>query len=154
MYKTCCFSGHRQIPIGKAYRISKRVEKTIEELISQGIIYFGTGGALGFDTLASKAVIKVRKRYPEIKLILVLPCKTQADSWACADRQTYEEIKVQADKVVYISEEYTKGCMLERNRHLVNSSSVCVCYLTKDTGGTAYTVKYAKQKGLRIINLA
>lgn len=109
---------------------------------------------MGFDTLASKAVIKVRKRHPEIKLILVLPCKTQADSWACADRQTYEEIKVQADKVVYISEEYTKGCMLERNRHLVNSSSVCVCYHTKDTGGTAYTVKYAKQKGLRIINLA
>lgn len=44
--------------------------------------------------------------------------------------------------------------MLERNRHLVNSSSVCVCYLTKDTGGTAYTVKDAKQKGLQITNLA
>lgn len=152
--KTCCFTGHRNIPFGRARHISKCLEKTIEDLLEQGFIYFGAGGALGFDTLASKAVIKVRKRYPEIKLILVLPCKTQADSWACADRQTYEEIKVQADKVVYISEEYTKGCMLERNRHLVNSSSVCVCYLTKDTGGTSYTVKYAKQKGLRIINLA
>lgn len=154
MDKTCCFTGHRQIPFGKARAISKRLDKTIEELIAQGYIYFGAGGALGFDTLAAKAVLKARNKHPEIKLILVLPCKTQANSWSSADRRIYEEIKASADKVVYISDEYTKSCMFERNRHLVDYSSVCVCYLTENSGGTAYTVNYAKQKGIRIINLA
>jgi len=30
---------------------------------------------------------------------------------------------------------------------------VCVCYLTEATGGTAYTVNYAKEKNLWVINL-
>ena len=151
--KTCCFTGHRQIPFGKSRVLAKRLDKTIEELIAQGYIYFGAGGALGFDTLAAKAVLKARNKHPEIKLVLVLPCKTQADSWRSEDRQIYEEIKASADKVVYISDEYTKNCMFERNRHLVDYSSVCVCYLAEDSGGTAYTADYAKQKGIRIINL-
>ncbi|MCL2883887.1 MAG: hypothetical protein FWF49_00185 [Oscillospiraceae bacterium] len=41
-----------------------------------------------------------------------------------------------------------------RNRALVDHSDVCVCFLNKSTGGTAYTVKYAQKKGLSIINLA
>ena len=59
-----------------------------------------------------------------------------------------------ADKVVYISQDYTPDCTFQRNRHLVDNSSVCICYLTKHTGGTAYTVNYAKKKGCRVINLA
>ena len=60
----------------------------------------------------------------------------------------------QANKVVYTSQEYTRDCMFKRNRHLVDYSSVCICYLNKSTGGTAYTVEYAKKRGLQIINLA
>ncbi len=60
----------------------------------------------------------------------------------------------QANKVVYISQKYTPDCMLRRNRHLVDYSSVCICYLNKTTGGTAYTVKYAQKCGLQIINIA
>ena len=32
-------------------------------------------------------------------------------------------------------------------------AQVCVCYCRRDTGGTAMTVRYAKEKGLRIIAL-
>ncbi len=45
-------------------------------------------------------------------------------------------------------------CIVKRNRHLVDYSSACICYLNKSTGGTAYTVEYAKKRGLQIINLA
>jgi hypothetical protein len=44
--------------------------------------------------------------------------------------------------------------MQKRNRHLVDNSSVCICYLTKPTGGTAYTVNYARRSGLQVINMA
>ena len=48
----------------------------------------------------------------------------------------------------------TSGCMHVRNRHLVDFSSYCICYQTKETGGTAYTVNYAKENGLIIYNVA
>lgn len=86
--------------------------------------------------------------------ILVLPCVSQADRWSHTDRWVYEKIKTQADKVVCISKEYTQDCMFKRNRHLVDCSGVCVCYLTKPSGGTAYTVKYAASGGLTIVNIA
>ena len=68
--------------------------------------------------------------------------------------QEYERIEALEDKVVYTSQEYTKGCMFKRNRHLVDNSSVCICYLTKEDGGTAYTANYARQQGLEVVNIA
>lgn len=84
----------------------------------------------------------------------MLPCVSQADRWPPADIAAYQEIMEQADKVVYTSQKYTRDCMFKRNRHLVDYSSVCICYLNKETGGTAYTVKYAQKCGLQIINIA
>lgn len=134
--------------------VKKRLEKVIEESIQTGYLYFGAGGALGFDTLAANTVIKLRTKYPDIKLILVLPCKTQTRGWKQSDIEEYERIFKAADKVVYTSENYFSGCMHKRNRHLVNNSSLCICYLTEDNGGTFYTVNYAKQNGLSIVNIA
>ena len=152
--RTCCFTGHRSINKLQYPIIKLRLKKALCQLIDDGYTYFGAGGALGFDTLAAQTVIELRKKYPKIKLILVLPCLTQAERWSEDDKIIYEAIKEAADKIVYTSQDYTKGCMFKRNRHLVDCSSVCVCYQTKDTGGTAYTVHYALQKGIRIINIA
>jgi len=44
--------------------------------------------------------------------------------------------------------------MQERNRHLAEHSGVCLCYLISQRSGTAYTANYAKQQGLRVLNLA
>lgn len=109
---------------------------------------------MGFDTLAAQAVLKLREEYPQIRLILVLPCKEQTRGWPAADVDIYNEILHQADKVVYTAEHYYRGCMFKRNRHLVDNSSVCICYLTSDHGGTAYTVRYAQSQQLKIVNLA
>ena len=109
---------------------------------------------MGFDTLAAQTVLRLRERYPQIRLILVLPCLNQTRGWQQADVDIYEELKRRADKVTYTSESYFRGCMQKRNRHLVDNSSGCICYLTKPTGGTAYTVDYARRRGLRIINIA
>lgn len=96
----------------------------------------------------------MRRVYPELRLILVLPCPEQAQGWNPKDRERYETIKGKADKMVYTSPRYHRGCMFKRNRRLVEHSSVCVCYLTKPAGGTFYTVKYAHRQGLKILNLA
>nr|WP_325232724.1 SLOG family protein [uncultured Oscillibacter sp.] len=152
--QTCCFTGHRTIPPGKRRELARRLEETVLRLYRRGVRYFGAGGALGFDTLAAQAVLSLREECPGIRLILVLPCPSQTKGWKPEDAAEYERIKSRADKVVYTSQEYTQGCMYKRNRHLVDHSGVCVCYLTKDSGGTAYTVRYARTHGLEIINLA
>lgn len=152
--KTCCFTGHRTLPPQAQAQIVSRLEPILIDLIHSGVHYFGTGGALGFDTLAAQTVLRLRDRYPQIKLILVLPCRSQANNWQETDVNTYNAIKQAADKVVYTSETYTPDCMYKRNRHLVDHSSICICYLTQRRGGTFYTVNYAKTQGLHIINLA
>ena len=152
--RTVCFTGHRKIPPKRMKSLARRLRIVIIELIDKGYLFFGAGGALGFDTLAAQTVLDLKTDYPQIKLILVLPCLSQADSWSSEDKDKYEYIKANADKVVYTSREYTKGCMYKRNRHLVDNSSACICYLTEKTGGTAYTVEYANSKGLLIVNTA
>ena len=151
--KTCCFTGHRQLPEDQKPEITANLEEAIVSLIHSGYLYFGAGGALGFDTLAAQTVLRLRKSYPQIKMILVLPCISQADRWAPGDMRIYQEIMKQADKVVYTSQDYSPGCMFKRNRHLVDHSSACICYLAKRSGGTAYTVDYARKCGLKIFNI-
>ena len=99
--KTACFTGHRDIPPLKRPGIKHRLEREIERSIQAGYVYFGAGGALGFDTLAAQMVLKLKERYPDIKLILVLPCKTQTSGWKQTDIDEYERIKAAADKVVF-----------------------------------------------------
>lgn len=152
--RTCCFTGHRRLSAEQAEVVKVKLKYTLTEMIKEGYLYFGTGGALGFDTLAALTVLELKKEYLRIKLILVLPCVNQTRGWNKKDVEVYDYIKSKCDKCVYTSRDYTDDCMLKRNRHLVDNSSLCICYLNRNTGGTAYTVRYARQKGLKIINLA
>ena len=152
--QTCCFTGHRKIPLDQLESVTQRLRDAVIASIKDGYLYFGAGGALGFDTLAAQTVLDLKKDYPQIKLILVLPCKTQARGWKQEDIEEYNRIMKAADKVVYTSQDYYNGCMHKRNRHLVDNSSRCICYLNSNTGGTAYTVDYAISVGCRVSNIA
>lgn len=150
---TACFTGHRTVPIVKRPIVKERLKETVESLIRQGYLYFGAGGAMGFDTMAAECVLELREKYPNIKLILVLPCRDQTAKWSEKDVQKYNEILGLCDKITYVSEYYTDGCMLERNRRLVDGSSVCIANKTRERGGTAYTVNYAYKSDVEVINL-
>lgn len=151
--QTCCFTGHRKIPAEEVGALTARLEGMISSLYKRGIRRFEIGGALGFDTLAAQSVLRLREKY-HIELALILPCLSQTRNWRPEDIMEYERIKTRADQVLYTSQHYFRGCMHKRNRYLVDTSSICVCYLTRDSGGTAYTVHYAQARGLEIINLA
>lgn len=151
---TCCFSGHRIIKKQFLPLLEEKLFETLKSLYEKGYTRFAAGGALGFDTLAAKTVIKLREEFNDICLILVLPCKNQAEKWRDSDKQIYEEIKKQSDLIIYTTDRYIDGCMQARNRALVDMSSVLVCYKNRDMGGTAYTVNYAVKEGTNVINLA
>jgi len=151
--RTVCFTGHRHIPENELPIIKERLRETVIGLIERGYRYFGAGGAIGFDTLAALTVLELRAVYPQIRLILVLPCRDQTALWNASDVLKYNEILRHADKVVYLHERYTNSCMHERNRYLVDNSSVCVCYLRHKSGGAAYTVGYARLYGCDTVDI-
>ena len=151
---TACFTGHREIPSNEISTVSERLKNVIVDCIANGYRRFFAGGALGFDTLAAKIVLELKREYPDIELHLALPYPDQAKSRSEAEVAKYDRIKSEADSVVYVSDHYFRGCMQKRNRYLVDQSSICICYLTKQSGGTAYTVSYAEKKALRVINTA
>lgn len=151
--KTCCFTGHRVIPARVLPALAGELEQTLRRLIGEGVRYSGAGGALGFDTLAAETVLRLKGEYPDVRLILVLPCRDQTRGWKETDVRRYRDIASRADKVVYTAEHYSPGCMHRRNRHLVENSSVCVAWCTRETGGSAYTAAYARQRGLRLVML-
>ena len=151
--KTAFFAGHRKLP-SDTEQISRALEKELTALIESGYRFFGAGGATGFDTVSALSVLKLRERYPHIRLILVLPHRAQAKRWSRKDIAVYEDIKNREDKVVYISDEFTRDCVYRRNRHFINESSICICYLLREDSGTEKTVRVARKEGLQIINIA
>ena len=151
--ETCCFTGHREVPLAERGELMRRLNETVRELIARGYRYFGAGGAVGFDTMAAQTVLDLRREFSHIKLILVLPCGDQARHFPPADAFEYRRILGAAAKVTVLHERYVPGCMLERNRRLVAHSSVCVAYCRRDSGGTAYTLREARRAGLELILL-
>ncbi len=151
---SCCFTGHRELPAKDIASLREKLHRVISALVQKGYREFYTGGALGFDTVAAQCVLELKQENPEIRLHLIMPCANQTRGWSSEGIRLHGEIRAQADEVVCLSENYYSGCMQIRNRHLVEKCSVVVAYLTRTTGGSAYTVNYAKKKGLEIINIA
>ena len=151
--KTCSFTGHR--------RIEPLHEKTLPELLSRAVNYayengcrrFIAGGALGFDTLAAREIIRYRISHPDVLLVLALPCVNQDERWSAKQREAYSYILSSANEVVYISEEFTDTCMKERNRYLAEEADVLIAYASRSASGAGQTVRMAMAKNKKIYNL-
>jgi uncharacterized phage-like protein YoqJ len=155
MERTVCFTGHRQIPDEDYEALKDLLCRELEIQIQNGATHFRTGGALGFDTLAALTVLLLKKRYPQIRLELILPCPTQTKGWKSSDALLYEQILAQADSHRYVSQAYFAGVLQMRNRALVEGADVCIAYLCNSHGGgTAFTASLALKKGLEFINLS
>lgn len=155
--RTACFTGHRDIPDALVDEITERTRRAVERLIQQGYRYFGAGGARGYDAMASETVLELRRQYPVIHLILVLPFPEQykhETGWTQRDIKQYHFLQERASKVRFVADRYSKGIYFQRNRILVDWSSACVAYMTREKSGTGYTVSYAKSKGLYVTNTA
>lgn len=152
--RTCCFTGHREIKPAHYQLMNRVILHAIKVLYKRGYRSFLTGGAVGFDTAAAKAVLSARDYVGDIELILILPCKDQTKMWRESDIAIYNEILTQANHAIYTSETYTKDCMFIRNQALVDNSSYCVSYQFRSGGGTAYTVNYARSQGITVYNTA
>ena len=149
--KTCAVSGHRKLFTFDCKDMLYKV--FLRAIDRRNIDTFLCGMALGFDTLCFHVLEEIKKE-KNIKIIACVPCENQAEKWSPSSKKEYERMLKVADDVVLISKEYTPSCMFMRNRFMVDNASILIAYLTKNYGGTFFTVDYAKKKGLNIVNMA
>ncbi len=154
--QTCCLTGHRVIPPGEEKKIMVRARNILLRLIrEQNVRYFGVGGAVGFDMMAAEYLLdlKAHKEH-QLKIISVLPYPAwrETEDWTDELRRREENILRACDKVVYVRPEFETGVFLLRDRKLVDGSAYCVSYCNRPRTGTAYTVKYALDRGVKVFN--
>ena len=158
MIYTCCFTGHRPENLfnnecDTESSINERIVSAVESAICDGYNRFLCGGCRGADFMFAEAVISLKSKYPDIKLEFVLPCRNQSENWNRDDRDRYSSLLDAADSVICLNDTYTKDCMLERDRYLVDHSTLLIAAFNGTKGGTEYTFKYAKRKHIRILNV-
>ena len=153
VYGSCSFTGHRQIEQRHAGRISDLIYRGINYAYKKGCRDFFTGGALGFDTLAAKEIIRFKLSYPDVRLNLILPCKHQTEKWSSREVELYEYVLASASSVEYVSDAYTDTCMRERNKRLAESCDILIAYLGRSASGAGQTVRIARSLGKEVYNL-
>ena len=154
MSKICCFTGSRDLRGLVISNISNKLENVLVDLIeNENFTDFRAGGALGFDTIAALCVLHLKKKYPQIKLHLFLPCKNQDKYFSSEAKRYYNLILKHADSVTYSQENYNNSAMMKRNMAMVDGSDICIALLTKLSGGTYQTVQYAKKQKVAVKNI-
>lgn len=151
---TCCFSGQRKLPKEKIERIMIRLDCEVENLIGQGVTTFISGGALGFDQVAASLILVKKEMGKNIRLVFVLPYKNQEKNWSTGQKKLYRSLLAEADELFYISEERQNDCIKKRNCYMVDHSAYCICASIYPLSGADQAVLYAKEKGVKVINVA
>jgi len=162
--QTCCFTGHRSSRLPwknneedpDCIRLKKRMTEELERLYGEGVRHFITGMARGADMYFAEAVLALRKRLNDVTLEAAIPCKSQPDAWSENEQKRYRSILDCCDVETLIQREYSRDCMLRRNRYMVERSRyVLAVYDGMGRGGTMYTLNYAMNRGVetRIISV-
>lgn len=149
-----CFSGHRIIPALQRNRLKQWLVEEITKAYADGYRIFYCGMAMGFDLLAAKAALSLKKELPELRIVAVVPYRDQTARWNAWMKTEYDAVLRSIDEVILLSEHYYKDCLLRRNDYMVSHSSRLIAwYDGKPMGGTSYTCRKARADGIRMINL-
>lgn len=158
---TCCFTGHRpeKLPWGlnesaeDCRRVKILIADLLQELYRSGYRHFICGLAAGADMYFGEAVVALRDEHPDVTLEAAVPYEGQDRRWPASLRERYFRLSLECDTVTVLRKEYAPGCMMARNRYMVDRSSQLLALYDGRPGGTYNTIVYAAQCGLTIVRL-
>lgn len=153
----CAFTGHRpeRLPWGadeqdaRCAALKALLAREVRALLARGCTQFLCGMARGCDLYFAEAVLAV----PGAPLTAMLPCPSQPDRWPQADRERYYRLLLRCSEVRLLEQTYSPGCMLRRNRAMVDAADALLTVFDGAEGGTAATIRYARRLGREIIPL-
>lgn len=150
--KTCCVTGHRDIPADKLDYVERELHREIQDAVADGYTRFISGFAEGADLLFAALVVDEKRRHPELFLEAALP---YAGRTKTKDRRFHELLRL-CDGIRVESQTYAPSCYMERNRYMVRQSQrVIAVYDGREKGGTLFTMRYAHTLGrdVRVIKI-
>lgn len=156
MLKSCCFTGHRELPAAgsdERAALLLKLEAAVADTVKEGCRRFIVGGAKGFDLLAGEWILTLKKVDPSIALSVYVPHRGQEYRYCAADKARYRALLNGADEVLFISETYHPGCMRERNARMVSDAAFCIAYVRRTPSGSAQTMHMAEAKGLTVLRI-
>lgn len=163
-YLSCCFTGHRasKLPWGyneedpRCINLKSAISQAVEALYDEGCRCFINGMANGCDMYFGEAVLELKAKHADVRLEAAIPCDAQAASWPEDLKARYERLKNLSDTVTYVQHGYTRGCMMRRNKYMVDKSDVLLACYNGQPGGTMNTILMAQRAGLKtyIIEIA
>lgn len=152
MTKTCCVTGHREIPADKIEYVKQELRKAILQAVEDGFTHFLSGYADGVDLIFAVIVVELKLENKDMKLEAALPYRKRTNS----PDKLFQELLGQCDIVGIHSESYWPGCFDKRNRFMVSvSERVIAVHDGRETGGTIGAMRYARSldKELVIISI-
>ena len=158
---TCSFTGHRPEKLPwrgdesdpRCLALKERLAAAVEDAYDKGMRHFLCGMARGADFYFCDAVLELRERRSGVPLEAVIPCEEQAARWSERERERWFSLVERCDGETMLQHHYDKGCMLRRNRYLVDHSSMLIAVYDGMLGGTMYTLSYAMKRGLETVIL-
>ena len=159
--KSCCFTGHRasKLPWGydendlRCVALKEKLDAVIVAVYESGVTHFITGMANGCDMYCAEAVLKLKAQHPDLTLEAAVPYDGQEEKWSRDLRDRYNNILINCDAVNIISDRYTSFCMMQRNKYMVDRSSILIACYDGKAGGTWNTIKYAMDLDREIIQI-
>ena len=157
----CCFTGHRpeKLPWGadeqdaRCVQLKQELFCHVEGVYLAGCTHFICGMALGCDMYFAEAVLELRQQHTDVTLEAAIPFGDQPGKWGVDQRQRYNRLIDSADKVTVLQVTYSKDCMMQRNRYMVDRASLLVACFDGRPGGTMNTILYAQRSGVQVIIL-
>ena len=147
MKKTCAITGHRELP--RDFDKNALYDE-LDNLVREGCDEFLCGMAEGFDLTALDCLLSLREKYPLI-LHAFIPFAQQDKYFSHDNKKLYAKLLAACNVKTVLSESYFDGCFLARNRFMVDRCDVLFAYCTQKTGGTRYTVNYARKAGIPVL---
>lgn len=157
---TCAFSGHRpeKLPWGsdeadpRCVALKILMERELRKLCEAGVRKFIFGMARGTDQYFLEILCRLRQEYP-LTVTAAIPCLGQQKLWPKDEQRKYLVALGRCDETVILEDAYSEGCMLRRNRYMVEHAQILMTVYDGSGGGTGATAAYARARGLKIIPL-
>lgn len=150
------FTGHRpeKLPWGsdetdpRCAALKQHLKAAVRDAAGDGYDVFLCGMARGCDFYFAEAVLELG-----LRLEAYLPCPSQADRWPKGDRDRQTGLLLRCGAVYMAEQRYSEGCMLRRNRLMVENCDALLTVFDGSPGGTRAAIGYAKKLGKSVKGL-
>ncbi len=142
--KTCCVTGHREIPATEVAFVKQALRQEIALAIDEGFTHFLSGMAEGTDLIFAEIVAEFCAARADICLEAAIPYRDRLRRL----EKTHRKLLECCGKITVVSEDYAKNVFARRNQYMVERSErVIAVYDGRKTGGTAATIRMAERTG-------